>query len=348
MNQDGTRDLLWWRLRGWVPLGPRVAVSAFIIGLAAGIAGALLTSASLGLAAGAAAAITAGLLLGFRDLSPSETGPRPMRQLFTTSSILRGLALAGLPAALLLGFPVGLAAGLPAGATVGLAFGAAAGVGASAFWNRPGSGIDSLNAVVSFSPVASWQNGWAIGIAGGVTIGLTAGLSLGLAGALDGTLAIGLGVGFAVAFALWRTSAVIVGIPAGLVIGITGGTADAVAISLTRVHALGVPVGLTAGLAAGVALGALGGVMYVRTWPATLAFAQLTARWRTPLRLMSFLEDARARNVLRTVGPICQFRHARLQDRLAEQSLSLHPRIARAQSRTKATAGSPDVVRTNR
>ena len=32
---------------------------------------------------------------------------------------------------------------------------------------------------------------------------------------------------------------------------------------------------------------------------------------------MRFLEDARSRSVLRTVGPVYQFRHARLQDRLA-------------------------------
>jgi hypothetical protein len=43
-------------------------------------------------------------------------------------------------------------------------------------------------------------------------------------------------------------------------------------------------------------------------------------RWRTPLRLVRFLEDARDRNVLRAVGPVYQFRHARLQDRLAEQA----------------------------
>jgi hypothetical protein len=34
---------------------------------------------------------------------------------------------------------------------------------------------------------------------------------------------------------------------------------------------------------------------------------------------MRFLDDARERNVLRTVGPAYQFRHARLQDRLAQQ-----------------------------
>lgn len=37
-----------------------------------------------------------------------------------------------------------------------------------------------------------------------------------------------------------------------------------------------------------------------------------------PFRVMRFLEDASNRGVLRTVGPVYQFRHARLQDRLAE------------------------------
>ena len=32
---------------------------------------------------------------------------------------------------------------------------------------------------------------------------------------------------------------------------------------------------------------------------------------------MGFLADAHERNILRTVGPVYQFRHARLQDRLA-------------------------------
>ncbi len=40
----------------------------------------------------------------------------------------------------------------------------------------------------------------------------------------------------------------------------------------------------------------------------------------TPLHLMAFPEDAHERNVLRTVGPVYQFRHARLQDRLAGAS----------------------------
>jgi hypothetical protein len=55
-----------------------------------------------------------------------------------------------------------------------------------------------------------------------------------------------------------------------------------------------------------------------QTWPATLAFLQLHRRGIAPARFMRFLEDARMRSVLRTAGPVYQFRHARLQDRLAD------------------------------
>jgi hypothetical protein len=65
--------------------------------------------------------------------------------------------------------------------------------------------------------------------------------------------------------------------------------------------------------------GLLFGLLFPRTWTVSLTFAQLAMRWHTPVRLLRFLDDARQRDVLRTVGPAYQFRHARLQDRLALQ-----------------------------
>jgi hypothetical protein len=56
------------------------------------------------------------------------------------------------------------------------------------------------------------------------------------------------------------------------------------------------------------------------TWPTSLTFVQLRFTQHTPLRLMRFFEDAYERGVLRTVGPVYQFRHVRLRDRLAEQA----------------------------
>ncbi|MFB9451105.1 NACHT domain-containing protein [Dactylosporangium vinaceum] len=51
-----------------------------------------------------------------------------------------------------------------------------------------------------------------------------------------------------------------------------------------------------------------------QTWIAAL---WLRIRAGTPIRILAFLEDARRRGVLRTVGALYQFRHATLQDRLA-------------------------------
>jgi len=70
------------------------------------------------------------------------------------------------------------------------------------------------------------------------------------------------------------------------------------------------------------------------TWPTSLAFVELYFSQRTPLRLMRFFEDARERGVLRTAGPLYQFRHARLQGRLAEQA---SPVPARDRSEAPAT-----------
>ena len=104
---------------------------------------------------------------------------------------------------------------------------------------------------------------------------------------------------------------------AGLVVG----------YSLGRIGlGAGLGAGLVAGLVAGLGFGLVSGLTYPKTWAASLAFAQLARRWHTPVRLMRFLEDARKRDVLRTVGPVYQFRHARLQDRLADQArTATHP-----------------------
>jgi hypothetical protein len=53
------------------------------------------------------------------------------------------------------------------------------------------------------------------------------------------------------------------------------------------------------------------------TFDAAWALVQLAIRYKIPLRLITFLEDARSRHLLRTVGPVYQFRHRTLQARLA-------------------------------
>jgi hypothetical protein len=74
------------------------------------------------------------------------------------------------------------------------------------------------------------------------------------------------------------------------------------------------------GVAAAVAIAL---VSAVATEPQWLVFAVARAWFavsgQLPFRLMHFLEDAYTRGVLRRVGGIYQFRHADLQDHLAER-----------------------------
>ncbi len=84
------------------------------------------------------------------------------------------------------------------------------------------------------------------------------------------------------------------------------------------------------------AFAAVGVLAFTQTLPNLVAFAQLRRQWRTPVRLMRFLEDARARGILRTIGPVYQFRHAALQDHLARQALTMQPQTAAGHD-TRAT-----------
>jgi len=111
-----------------------------------------------------------------------------------------------------------------------------------------------------------------------------------------------------------RAAGAVIGTAFGLAFGILTGITFGLSYELARSAA----IGGTAGLVAGTAIA----LTFVRTWDSRLAFLQIYLTGHGPVRLMDFLEDAHHRGVLRTVGPIYQFRHARLQDRLAAQHMS--------------------------
>ncbi|MEU3873682.1 NACHT domain-containing protein [Streptomyces sp. NPDC029704] len=82
-------------------------------------------------------------------------------------------------------------------------------------------------------------------------------------------------------------------------------------------------------LGAGVALPA-------HSWPHyTLARLILAARGRLPWRLQAFLADAHRLGILRRVGPVYQFRHARLQHHLATRPRLPAPRAGRRPDRPR-------------
>ncbi|MBV9139759.1 MAG: hypothetical protein JO115_02355 [Pseudonocardiales bacterium] len=121
---------------------------------------------------------------------------------------------------------------------------------------------------------------------------------------------------------LWRRerrrglkTGLVYGLTAGIIYGLTNGLIYGLVFqagltaSLVAVFQAGLTNALTFGL--GVTL------VSSTTWAATLANIQLRHRGESSACLLDFLEDAHAREVLRSVGPVYQFRHARLQDRLA-------------------------------
>jgi hypothetical protein len=314
MNQDGTRDLLWWRIRDWAPTAPRIIATGLAFGTGIGIAAGLTIRPLFGAGAGLATVLGFGLLVGLRD--SSQIGPRLLRELFRPSSIPGGLAV-GLLAGLAAGLATGLMGGLKAGLASGIAFGFAVGF---AGWLSGLLSPRAADSAAHHSPRESWHSSQVAGLTAGLTAGLMSGIAFGVAGGLEGALAVGLEAGLAAGLAVWRTAVLAASLSIGLTAGLTTGLAVGLTVGLTGGRAIGLAAGLTVGLTAGLVFGPAGGLMYTRTWSARLAFAQLAARWGTPIRLMRFLEDARDREVLRTVGPVYQFRHARLQDRLAEQA----------------------------
>jgi nucleoside phosphorylase len=110
--------------------------------------------------------------------------------------------------------------------------------------------------------------------------------------------------------------------------GIVGGT-----VAIVDGPLVGFAFGMSL-LVASVIFTAWGRFTAVRFWYAISG--------QLPWRLMSFLEDAARRGVLRQDGPVYQFRHARLQDRLARAdsvrtgSGSLMPRIESAEPADEA------------
>jgi hypothetical protein len=115
-----------------------------------------------------------------------------------------------------------------------------------------------------------------------------------------------------------------VGLAAGIAIGITGGGSGyTFSTAPAERLAAGLDFGLTAGIVAGIVFG-LTSSMLNTAWPSyQLARGWLAAGRRLPWSLMSFLDDAHQRGVLRQDGAVYQFRHIELQHRLASRPRSL-------------------------
>lgn len=337
LNQDRTRDLAWWRIPRWTSrtaaaltsgLGTWCAV-ALVVAMTFQDTGRLQAALWIGLAASVTTAIVAGLTAGRRSDATRRIHTSWWGRLAPAKGIPAGL-IGGLTAGVLsmsvLGITDRFLGGLPEGfpgSIFFIGFGCAVstgfgiGLGTSrrdsppqqtrAFWWR--------NPFPSGALLVGLTTGLLVGIpiglervAFGIVVGLGTALAAGLGRPRTDTDAFGPGdtwrqdraAGFAIALIAWLALVL------GSSISIIGaGVVEVLDYQLSVGFAFWTPIAFTVWLTV------------TKTWPTLVSQTILALLRRTPWRLTHFLEDARTRHVLRTVGPVYQFRHAKLQDRLA-------------------------------
>jgi hypothetical protein len=298
MNQDTTPDLTWWLMPQWKPTWPRIVVTSLMFGLVVCLMFDLVVCLmfdlvvrlvyqtadrlgiwlTIGCVYGCVFGLVIGLVSELRKPMPRQTGRLRWSKVFAASILMVELAL-------------GLVYGLAGGLVFGLVF-------------RP----TLLN---SFR----FMDRLIVGLVGGVVIGLVGGLMVGIAKGLSQPAAKATNPIDPITF--WRRDRRfwLVG---GLMVGIVSGLAHGLMGRIMFKIVSGLALGLAGGLAGGVVVGLVGGIVGSATWSTALVFAQLRFAGECPFRVLKFLEDARERRVLRVIGPIYQFRHRRLQERLAQ------------------------------
>ncbi|MDT0459579.1 NACHT domain-containing protein [Streptomyces sp. DSM 41527] len=294
----GTQDIEWWQLGTTMSLPARMVVSGVLCGLVSGAAVAL----TLALMSNPPAALPTmflnmlaiglafGLVHGFASKLKVGGAFKPSRMQIRVRGESRRVRSRRVRESFLPRVGVGLAGGLVFGIVLGGGFAVYAML-LSYPW---------LVAAVLFG---NW-------LVAGPLIGLAAGVIVALAAWLETDAKPEESVS---ATDLLRTNRTIVLVQVG-VVGLVLGLGYGIAVTHFNGFALGLPSGIGAGLAAASGVGTLTAwgrwVVLVRLW--------LPLSGRLPWRVNAFLDDARARGVLRQAGAVYQFRHARLRDRLAE------------------------------
>ncbi|WP_051114944.1 hypothetical protein [Actinokineospora enzanensis] len=268
-----------------------------------------------------------------RDLAWWRIGRwKPAWPRIAVSGVLVGLA-DGLACGFLFGRVVGLAVGLG----VALLIFATGRLGADKYnryppqyhglrWNRQSPRV-ALTFGLHFGPAGTLGFAAGVGATGGLCFwlaldspvgGVVGGLIWVLMAAVAAVLTDALGTahptdGLLTPLNSWRGNSRMV-VASGLAVGLANGVLCG-GLSELLLRQNGFSLGVATAVTFGVPFAIRAGSPYA--WSTMLTAAQLRRAGEGPRHTVRFLEDARARGVLRTAGPIYQFRHARLQDLLA-------------------------------
>ncbi|QRP50298.1 BTAD domain-containing putative transcriptional regulator [Amycolatopsis sp. FDAARGOS 1241] len=308
LEQRRSRDLAWWRLHHAVPAGTRAVLAGTLI--------AVFFFAAGWFSAGPALAVIYALSFGGAGYLTHRFGraPEPLHTELRFAGAAGKFAVrfaAGAVVGVLLGLGWSLATGLVV--FLALVFGVVFGV--HVWLAKP------VDASRVSSPRTILRNERTGAIALSVSFLVSAGLFDGIAfaftaqtrflpvlgGRFDLALAIAGGVAGAL-FGFFMARGL-----AALCYGLAGAIAGGQVFPPAANPVLPFVVGVCFGCGIGVA------VLVTRAWGNYFVHHfWLAATGRLPWRLMHFLDDAHRRGVLRQAGDVYQFRHARVQERLAE------------------------------
>jgi hypothetical protein len=296
------RELRWWQIPSWIPRWRVGFTGALVGGLSVSVAVCLawlIIDAALpgdsfifgllaGLVFGLIGALTVGLAsaLGLKAISPRSMAVRwpKLRDLRVSAMVARIWPFFALISGLVIGVSVGVdegfAGGLSAGATVGVMLGLIIAIALGV----PLALVDVWRAPLAAMPAVTPRVVYRRDVRSNLVSGLMGSLIGGLFGGIIAWL-LGIMEPTEPLEPLWF----------GLTFGL----------------ACGVPLGIAIGLVGGFRAGAAPSLL--------LLFTELAVWLRgRRVRFMPLLETALARQVLRQAGAVYQFRHADLQDRLAD------------------------------
>jgi transcriptional regulator with XRE-family HTH domain len=311
LQRARSRDLAWWELTDAIPQPTRGLIFAIPSAVVFAVAGVL--------AGGARVGVVYGVAFGLAGFAVHSFGrrPRPLRvELRFHGTAPRFLRRFGI--GLVIGVALGLGWSLSHGLVLmlGLVFGLALGV--HVWLDTP------ADARCVSSPLTVLKQDRTAALSYTLTYALSMGTFYVVADTFtNGTTYIPVfGGSFDIALAL--VTGIVVAPLARLAFGRSGGLAyglaAAVAGGLVFPHASTLLGGLLVGTVFGIAVGLA--IFLTRAWGSfVLTRMWLAMRGKTPLRLMRFLADAHRRAVLRQAGAVFQFRHASLQDNLANREL---------------------------
>ncbi|HKR50715.1 MAG TPA: hypothetical protein VJT72_14270 [Pseudonocardiaceae bacterium] len=319
LDRLGTTDLAWWQLQHALHSRDFRLVFGLFTGIAVALVGALTGGLKGGLQHGLMGGLkdaTFGLMFGLAAGLAVRTSPEPGVVRCLAGGLLGGLA-GGIAYGVIdietSGFPQGLVFGIGNGTMIGMLAGLAddmspAQLRVRVFLSFRGL-VRPLTAGVALglflSLVSVLLANPAIAFIGAFIAAIATSLVIGSRGALGARVDITRATSPSSVWQEDRTTAVVY----ALVSSLTG----AVVVGLVAVLVTGPAIGVEFAVLFGVMYG-LAGASFTAWYRYLIARAYLSVRGRLPWSLMAFLADAHRRGLLRQVGAVYQFRHARLQE----------------------------------